>query len=48
MPGERAVANYDEDSITMAVAAVLNLPRGVFTADFSGSLRAGTNAIVRA
>jgi hydroxymethylglutaryl-CoA synthase len=80
-PGERAVASYDEDSLTMAVAAardclkgvdcasvgglyfasttapyrekqvaaivaaVLGLPTHVFTADFSGSLRAGTNAL---
>mgnify|MGYP001081938512 CR=1 FL=1 len=81
LPGEKAVANYDEDSITMAVAAAmdcltgvdiqtidslyfasttsaykekqasatvataLDLRRETFTADFSGSLRAGTNAI---
>ena len=81
VPGEKAVANYDEDSLTMAVAAamdclkgidtggieglyfasttspykekqsaatiatVLGLDRGAFTMDFSGSLRAGTNAM---
>lgn len=81
MPGERAVANYDEDSLTMAVAAVrdcikgigtegidglyfasttppykekqtaatiatvLGLDRSALTVDFSGSLRAGTNAL---
>jgi 3-hydroxy-3-methylglutaryl CoA synthase len=81
LPGEKAVANYDEDSITMAVAAAmatiagtdaknidglyfasttspykekqgaatvaaaLDLKRDAFTADFSGSLRAGTNAM---
>lgn len=80
-PGERAVANYDEDSLTMAVAAardclkgidrrsiqglyfasttapykekqsaalvaaVLDLPQGTATVDFSGSLRCGTNAM---
>ena len=80
-PGERAVANYDEDSLTMAVAAardclagmdrasveglyfasttapykekqsaaliaaVLGLPPGTVTMDFSGSLRSGTNAL---
>jgi len=80
-PGERAVANYDEDSLTMAVAAardclgradrssiqglyfasttapykekqsaaliaaVLGLPPGATTVDFSGSLRCGTNAL---
>lgn len=79
-PGERAVASYDEDSLTMAVAAardcltgvdvttvggvyfasttaphkekqaaatiasVLDLPAHAATADFSGSLRCGTNA----
>lgn len=81
MPGEKAVANHDEDSLTMAVAAardcirgtgiegidglyfasttppykekqtaatiaaVLGMNKGTFTVDFSGSLRAGTNAI---
>jgi len=80
-PGEKAVANYDEDSLTMAVAAardcltgidansieglyfasttspykekqsaatiatVLGLNREALTMDFSGSLRAGTNAV---
>jgi hydroxymethylglutaryl-CoA synthase len=80
-PGERAVASYDEDSLTMAVAAardclkgvdrasvgglyfasttapykekqaaatiaaVLDLPADAVTADFSGSLRCGTNAL---
>ena len=79
--GEKSVANHDEDSITMAVAAGMNCLNGVnpqsidglyfasttfpykekqsaallaaaldlrsdiFTADFSGSLRAGTSAI---
>ena len=79
--GEKAVVNYDEDSITMAVEAgmdclagfsgkdidtlyfasttspyrekqaatlianALDLPRTITTADFSGSLRAGTNAL---
>lgn len=82
--GEKAVANYDEDSITMAVAAAMDcitgfdpqtidrlyfasttspykekqaaatvagamgLRREVLTADFSGSLRAGTNALTAA
>lgn len=81
LPGERAVANYDEDSITMAVAAAIDciidvdvqkidglyfasttspykekqaaaivaaamgLRRDAFTADFAGSLRAGTAAM---
>jgi hydroxymethylglutaryl-CoA synthase len=80
-PGERAVASFDEDSLTMAVAAardclrgvdrasvgglyfasttapyrerqtaatvaaVLGLPAETATADFSGSLRCGTNAL---
>jgi len=82
--GEKAVANFDEDSITMAVAAAIDcttgidpqkidrlyfasttspykekqaasivagamgLRRDVLTADFSGSLRAGTNALIMA
>ncbi len=80
-PGEKAVANYDEDSLTMATAAsldcikgievsgigglyfasttapykekqsaatiatVLGLPPEAITMDFSGSLRAGSNAL---
>ncbi len=83
-PGERAVANYDEDSITMAVAAALDCTKGYDTkkigavyfasttapydekqcatvvagaldmdknirsADFSGSLRAGSSALLAA
>ncbi|MDO8473091.1 MAG: OB-fold domain-containing protein [Dehalococcoidia bacterium] len=79
--GERAVSSFDEDSITMAVAAgldclggmdlkaidavyfasttspfrekqaatliakALDLRDGIFTADFAGSLRAGTTAL---
>lgn len=79
--GEKAVASYDEDSITMAVAAARDCSRGfdrnnldgvyfasttspyweklasatiaaamglrsdILTADFSGSLRSGTNAL---
>lgn len=84
IPGEKAVANYDEDSLTMAVAsardclqemdrkevdrvyfasttppyrekqtaatiaAVLGLEKEVLSVDFSGSLRAGTNALIAA
>ena len=80
-PGERAVANFDEDSITMAVAAAMDCVKGsdpqhidglyfasttspykekqvasivaaamglrndIRTADFCGSLRAGTGAL---
>jgi hydroxymethylglutaryl-CoA synthase len=79
--GEKAVANYDEDSLTIAVAAgldciagldrsnigglflatttspykekqvattaalAIDLPREIRTADFTGSLRAGTTAL---
>ena len=80
--GERAVANHDEDSLTLAVnatlgldaaagrpdgvffatttppyaekqsaatiAAVLDLPAAVRTADFTGTLRAGTSALLAA
>ena len=82
--GEKAVANFDEDSVTMAVEAVLDCTRGIDrscidglflattsapylekaasalvvtatdmsrqsrTADFSSSLRAGTNAVLSA
>ena len=81
VPGEKAVANYDEDSLTMATAAALDcvtgidrqeidglffasttspykekqasttiagamaLRRDIYTADFGGSLRAGTIAL---
>lgn len=81
MGGEKAVANFDEDTITMAVeaafdclgsidpkqvdglyfasttppykekqsasliATVTDLRRDILTSDFSGSLRAGTNAL---
>ena len=83
-PGERSVANYDEDSITMAVAAALDCTRGydtkkieavyfasttapydekqcaavlagaldmrkdVRSADFAGTLRAGSSALLAA
>jgi 3-hydroxy-3-methylglutaryl CoA synthase len=81
LTGERAVANFDEDSVTMAVAAAdncladvdrqsidglffasttspykeklvstviaaaLDLPKEILTADFTNSLRSGTIAI---
>jgi len=84
IPGEKAIANFDEDSITMAVeagidsmrgmdqgeidalffasttspyleklssaiiSATLDLPPNVRTADFAGSLRAGTIALASA
>lgn len=82
--GERAVANFDEDSLTLAaeaallclghvegrrpdglyfasttapdqerqaatvIAAAADLPREIRTADFAGSLRAGTSALLAA
>lgn len=82
--GERAVANFDEDSVTLAaeaalrclghfegqrpdglyfasttapdqehqastlIAAAVDLPREIRTADFAGSLRAGTSALLAA
>lgn len=84
LPGEKAVANYDEDSLTMAVAAsmdclsgvdrgkidgvyfasislpykerqnagiiatALNLGAAIRTADFTGSTRSGTTALLAA
>ena len=84
LPGEKAVANYDEDSLTMAVAAgmdclrktdraniggmylasttapyleresaaiiatALDLRPDIRTADFAGSLKAGTSAMLAA
>ena len=84
LPGEKAAANFDEDVVTMAVAAcrdclseidreeidglyfasvtmpyeqrqnagiiatALNLRSDVYTADFSGSLKAGTTALISA
>jgi 3-hydroxy-3-methylglutaryl CoA synthase len=41
--GERAVAGYDEDSLTMA--AVADLGPAVLSADFGASLRCGTTAL---
>lgn len=81
--GEVAVANYDEDALTLAIEAAMSclgdppeavggvyfasasspfgekqaasvlatacdLPRGIFTADFSGSTRAGLGAVLAA
>ena len=84
LPGEKAVVNHDEDSLTMAVAAgmdclkggerakmdgmyfasttppyreresaaiiatALDLPTNIRTADFAGSLKAGTSALLSA
>lgn len=43
-PGERAVANYDEDSITMAVAAALDCTAGYDTKKLDGVYFASTTA----
>ena len=42
--GERAVANYDEDSLTMAVAAAMDCIRGIDTAGIDGVYFASTTA----
>ncbi len=42
--GERAVANYDEDSITMAVSAAKDCLAGVDTADIGGLFFSSTTA----
>jgi len=43
-PGERAVANYDEDSLTMAVAAARDCLRGIGRATIGGLYFASTTA----
>ena len=43
-PGERAVANYDEDSLTMAVAAARDCLKGVDRASVGGLYFASTTA----
>jgi hydroxymethylglutaryl-CoA synthase len=42
--GERAVANYDEDSLTMAVAAARDCVRGIDTSGIDGLYFASTTA----
>jgi hydroxymethylglutaryl-CoA synthase len=42
--GERAVANYDEDSLTMAVAAARDCVHGIDTSDIDGVYFASTTA----
>jgi hydroxymethylglutaryl-CoA synthase len=44
LPGERAVANYDEDSLTMAVAAARDCLRGIDRASIGGLYFASTTA----
>jgi len=36
IPGERSVAGYDEDSVTMAVSAVLDCLKGVDRREIEG------------
>jgi hydroxymethylglutaryl-CoA synthase len=43
-PGERAVANYDEDSLTMAVAAARDCLRGIDRKNIGGLYFASTTA----
>jgi hydroxymethylglutaryl-CoA synthase len=43
-PGERAVANYDEDSLTMAVAAARDCIKGIDGKNISGLYFASTTA----
>jgi len=43
-PGERAVANYDEDSLTMAVAAALDCAKGMNKSEIGGLYFASTTA----
>ena len=42
--GERAVANYDEDSLTMAVAAARDCIHGIDTGQIDGVYFASTTA----
>jgi 3-hydroxy-3-methylglutaryl CoA synthase len=44
MPGERAVANYDEDSLTMAVAAARDCLKGIDRSSIGGLYFASTTA----
>ena len=43
-PGERAVANYDEDSLTMAVAAARDCIKGIDSKNINGLYFASTTA----
>jgi len=42
VPGEKAVANYDEDSLTMACAAAIDCARGVDRSEIDGLFFAST------
>jgi 3-hydroxy-3-methylglutaryl CoA synthase/uncharacterized OB-fold protein len=44
LPGERAIANYDEDSLTMAVAAARDCLKGIDRASIGGLYFASTTA----
>lgn len=44
LPGERAVANYDEDSLTMAVAAAMDCVKGVDPKSIDGLYFASTTS----
>ena len=44
LPGERAVANYDEDSITMATEAALNCLQGIDSKSVEGLIFASTTS----
>ena len=44
LPGERAVANYDEDSLTMAVAAARDCLKGIDCTSIGGLYFASTTA----
>ena len=46
-PGEKAVANYDEDSITMAVEAAMDCTRGINPKEVSGLYYASTTSPYR-
>src|SRR3990172_13031204 len=45
--GERAVANFDEDSVTMAVAAATNCLEGIDRATVDGVLFASTSYVYK-
>ena len=47
LPGEKAVANYDEDSITMSVAACMDCLNGVERESVDGLFFATTSAPYR-
>jgi len=44
VPGEKAVANYDEDSLTMATAAALDCVTGIDRQEIDGLFFASTTS----